>query len=102
MVSDNCALDMAPPWLAVTTLSADRGPLQLSDRFPTSAHRTKLAIGGPGASGGRRLRLKPMDHYWWQKDAAARWVREQNPDDDYLGPRCSPCPPSHAASEKPW
>ncbi len=27
-----------------------------------------------------------MDHYWWQQDAAALWVREQNPDDDYLAP----------------
>jgi hypothetical protein len=58
MVSYNCALDMTPPWLAVTTLSADRGPLQLSDRFPTSAHRTKLAIGGSGSLRGPKATLE--------------------------------------------
>jgi hypothetical protein len=44
---------------------------------------------------------KPMDHDSWQKDAAARCVREQNPDHDYPGPVIGRVPPAHAASESP-
>jgi len=40
MVSYNCALDMAPPWLAVTTLNASRAvpifdPVCKATRVPT-------------------------------------------------------------------
>ena len=71
------------PWLARPSAGGQRparGVPPLPHRMVMSGATSRSSDSVTGErQGGRRVRLKPMGHDWWQKSTTARWVRGAEP-----------------------